>query len=124
MVTAHPSSTTENSGALPAGGSGQALLRHPPAPAYRCFLPDLTGFTSWRRAGPDLQRPVPRAAPDPPGLGRGFGPARADCGCRAPLAPRLARSPRSSIAVGSSSQIVGFVTITEGLYASTYSSSS
>src|SRR5207247_9822213 len=93
----------------PAGGSGQALPRHPPAPAYRCFIPDLTGFTSWRRAGPDLQRPVPRAAPDPPGLGRGFGPARADCGCRAPLAPRLARSPRWSIAVRSGSQIVGFV---------------
>src|SRR5437764_2073087 len=30
--------------------------------------------------------------PGPVPLGRGFSPARADCGYRAPLAPRLARS--------------------------------
>jgi len=41
VVTAHPPSTTKDSGAHRAGGSGQASLRHPPAPAYRCFLPDL-----------------------------------------------------------------------------------
>src|SRR5207302_417444 len=29
-----------------------------------------------------------------PDLGRGFSPARADCGYRAPLAPRLARPSR------------------------------
>src|SRR3984885_13950435 len=32
--------------------------------------------------------------PGPEPLGRGFSPARADCGYRAPLAPRLARSTR------------------------------
>ena len=61
---------------------------------HGCFLPDLTGFAGWRRAGPDLRRPVPGATADPPGLGRGFSPAEADCGFRAPLAPRLARPPR------------------------------
>ncbi len=34
-----------------------------------------------------------------PDLGRGFSPARADCGYRAPLAPRLAR-PCSMVASG------------------------
>ena len=54
-------------------------------------------------SGPDLvhgptsrgTRPsTPRAArwPGAVPLGREFGPARADCGCRAPLPPRLARS--------------------------------
>jgi hypothetical protein len=92
-VTVHPPSTADDSSASSHRSSGQASLRHPPAPAYGCFLPDLTGFAGWRRVGPDLQRSVPRAAPDHPGLGRGFSPARADCGYRAPLAPRLARSP-------------------------------
>ncbi len=32
--------------------SGQVTRRHPEGPAYRCFLSDLTGFTSFRRAGP------------------------------------------------------------------------
>jgi len=36
--------------------SGQATLRHPEVPAYRCFLPDLAGFTSSCRAGPNLLR--------------------------------------------------------------------
>lgn len=38
------------------GGSSQATLRHPEDTAYRCFLPDLTGFTAFRRAGPNYQR--------------------------------------------------------------------
>ena len=92
-VTVHPPSTTDDSVATRDGSSSQASLRHPPASAYGCFLPDLTGFAFRRRAGPDLQRSVPRAAPDLPGLGRGFSPAEADRGYRAPLAPRLARSP-------------------------------
>ena len=33
--------------------SSQALPRHPQGPVYRCFLPDLAGFTSLRRAGPN-----------------------------------------------------------------------
>jgi len=40
-VTVHPSSTTDDSDASWTGSSGQAPLRHPPAPAYGCFLPDL-----------------------------------------------------------------------------------
>ena len=32
--------------------SGQENRRHPEAPAYRCFLSDLTGFAGLRRAGP------------------------------------------------------------------------
>jgi len=88
-VAVHPPSTAHGSGASRVGSSGQANPRHPPATAYGCFLPDLTGFADRRRVGPDHQRSVPRAAPDHPGLGRGFSPARADCGYRAPLAPRL-----------------------------------
>ena len=38
--------------------SSQACLRHPERSAYRCFLPDLTGFTSLRRAGPSSLRPA------------------------------------------------------------------
>ena len=93
VVAAHPPSTAADSSASPAG-SPVRCPRHPPGPAYGCFLPDLTGFAGWRRAGPDLRRPVPGATADPPGLGRGFSPAEADCGFRAPLAPRLARPPR------------------------------
>ena len=40
-----------------------------------------------------------------PDLGRGFSPARADCGYRAPLAPRLAR-PCSMVACGPVTRIV------------------
>ena len=61
--------------------------------AYRCYLPVLTGFAGSHCAGPGTQRHFP-----PPiarrqhSLNREFGPAIADCGCRAPLPPRLARS--------------------------------
>ena len=37
-------------------GSSQVAPRHPKAVAYRCFLPDLTGFTDPRCVGPDSQR--------------------------------------------------------------------
>jgi len=40
-VTVHPPLTSQDPRASPAGGSGQAPLRHPPGSAYRCFLPDL-----------------------------------------------------------------------------------
>ncbi len=48
--------------------------------AYRCFLPDLTGFTSFHCAGPNLQRRPPRPAPKRHGRMKGFNPAVADCG--------------------------------------------
>jgi hypothetical protein len=37
-------------------GSGPASPRHTTGSAYRCFLPDLAGFTDGRCTGPDLQR--------------------------------------------------------------------
>ena len=60
-------------------------------PAYRCFLPDLTGFAGFHCVGPDSQRCAPADSLAGRPLGRGFSPAVADCGYRAPLAPRLAR---------------------------------
>ena len=39
-----------------AASSDQVNLRHTRGFAYRCFLPDLTGFTSSRCTGPSLQR--------------------------------------------------------------------
>jgi len=35
--------------------SNQVILQHPKGTAYRCFLSNLTGFTDFRRAGPDSQ---------------------------------------------------------------------
>ena len=57
-MAVHPPSTTDDSVATWNGSSSQASLRHPPASAYGCFLPDLTGFAGRCRAGPDLQRSV------------------------------------------------------------------
>ena len=37
--------------------STQVLPRHPKVTAYRCFLPNLAGFTGFRRVGPKYQRP-------------------------------------------------------------------
>ena len=72
--------------------SGQASLRHPRVTAYRCFLPDLTGFTASRRARPSHQRRLPRSSLQGTRTSRkAVNPAIADCGCRAPLVPRLAR---------------------------------
>ena len=72
-------------------GSSQVVPRHPKAIAYRCFLPDLTGFTDHRCAGPDFQRRARWWWANGAGLDREFSPAVADCGYRAPLVPRLAR---------------------------------
>src|SRR5438552_8904300 len=107
VVAVHPPLTARDSAATRNDSSGQETPRHPPAPAYRCYLPVLTRFAGWRRAGPDLQRSVPGAVPDHPGRGRVFGPARAGCGYRAPLAPHLARSPRASIPSGADTPIDG-----------------
>ena len=69
--------------------------------AYRCYLPVLTGLAGSHCAGPGTQRHFP-----PPiarrkhSLDREFGPAIADCGCRAPLPPRLARSLKDPGYVG------------------------
>ena len=46
-----------------------------------------------RRVGPNYQHYRPRIGAQQSGRGEEFHPAIADCGCRAPLAPRLARSP-------------------------------
>jgi hypothetical protein len=62
--------------------------------AYRCYLPVLTGLAGSHCAGPDHHRHVPLSiARRRRCLNREFNPAGADCGYRAPLPPRLARSP-------------------------------
>jgi len=72
--------------------SSQVSLRHPEESSYRCFLPDLTGFVALCRAGPNHQRHSIETGSARLALEAGFGPAVADCGYRAPLVPRLARS--------------------------------
>ena len=59
--------------------------------AYRCFLPDLTGFTRTHCTRPDPQRRFWIQAQKWDNLEWEFGPAIADCGYRAPLPPHLAR---------------------------------
>ena len=96
MEIVHPGSRSV-SGSCDGVGSGQDDPRHMGMTAYRCYLPVLTGFTGSHCAGPGHRRHFPppiarRARP----LTREFGPAEADCGYRAPLAPRLARSPEKN----------------------------
>src|SRR5919201_4894004 len=93
-MAVHPPSITRIADTLARIGSDQACLLHETTGAYRCFLPDLTGFTSRLCTGPDRQRLCARAGSATSDLGRGFSPAGADCGYRAPLAPRLARPTR------------------------------
>ena len=45
-------------------GSDQVSPRHPRETAYRCFLPDLTGFTGPSCAGPSRQRRRVRSRPN------------------------------------------------------------
>ena len=40
------------------GKGGQVILRHTELTAYRCFLPDLAGFTGFYCTGPS---PLPRS---------------------------------------------------------------
>ena len=86
----HPPSIW-NPGRVLAGDSSQDSLEHPEDSAYRCFLPDLTGFTGLRRPGPNSPHPPVRIEVLNTDLGREFHPAVAGCGYRAPLAPRVAR---------------------------------
>jgi len=72
-------------------GSVQALPRHTKGLTYCCFLPDLTGFMSFRCAGPERQHHLLKAASQRKNLGKEFSLAVADCEYRAPLPPRLAR---------------------------------
>lgn len=71
--------------------SNQVYPRHTKIITYRCFLPDLTGFMSFRCVGPSSQRHLYRSDLTHYCLGEGFNPAIADCRYRAPLTPRLAR---------------------------------
>ena len=92
-MAAHPPSKHVLRASSPCASSGQATPRHMEWPAYRCFLPDLTGFAGFHCVGPDLQRRDTTDSLAERPLGREFSPAVADCGYRAPLAPRLARPP-------------------------------
>src|SRR5688572_19225009 len=85
-----------------ASGSSQVVPRHPKAIAYRCFLPDLTGFTDLRCAGPDSQRRMRWWWANDAALDREFSSAIAVCGYRAPLVPRLAR-PAGMVGQGAGS---------------------
>ena len=71
--------------------SDQVPLRRPEGTPYRCFLPDLTGFEGSCRAGPNLQHRLASAVSSGAILRGEFDPAMADCGYKAPPAPRLAR---------------------------------
>ena len=77
--------------------SCQVVPRHIRMTAYRCYLPVLTGFTgSYCEEPGHLRHFPPPIASRRRSLDREFDPAIADCGCRAPLPPRLARSRRNS----------------------------
>jgi hypothetical protein len=54
--------------------SNQAAPWHPQGLAYRCFLPDLTGFTSLRRTGPGRQHHFSGSDPKKYGPGTGIQP--------------------------------------------------
>jgi hypothetical protein len=76
--------------------SNQVALRRPEVTTYRCFLPDLTGFVGFCRAGPGLQRHFSLAVSKRSEPQEGFRPRYSGFrGYRAPLAPRLARPPLS-----------------------------
>jgi hypothetical protein len=53
-----------DAGAHPIVQLGPGWLRHPRGTAYRCFLPDLTGFTDPGCVGPDRQRRSARSRPN------------------------------------------------------------
>src|SRR5205823_6302276 len=93
-VTAHPlvdSGTPGVAAGRSSGPDGCGTLRFPP---YRCFLPDLTGFGDPSCAGPGLQRCSSRTDPKGRTSEGEFDPAKADCRCRVPPVPRLARPAR------------------------------
>ncbi len=60
--------------------SDQEPLRHMREIAYRCFLPDLAGFTSSHCAGPGPQHRSRRPDPKEKRPRTGINPAIADCG--------------------------------------------
>ena len=71
--------------------SNQVYPRHTKIITYRCFLPDLTEFMSFRCVGPSSQCHLYRSVPTCYSLIEELNPAIADCRYRAPLTPRLAR---------------------------------
>ena len=75
--------------------------------------PDLVhGSSSSRDRTIDIAHRAQTPGPVP--LGRGFSPARADCGYRAPLAPRLARSKKDRTAPGAKNEAVMSVVLSDG----------
>src|SRR2546426_1347254 len=102
-VAAHPRFDRRPPGRTTVRGSGQDGCGTPRFPPYRCFLPDLTGFGDPGCAGPDLQRRLPRPVLRTQTSAMEFGPAKADCRCRVPPAPHLARPKAMLLAVENSS---------------------
>ncbi len=79
-------------GGTPAVSSSQATLGHIDTSAYRCFLPDLTGFTEIDCPGPSRQHHLPAPGPtaEMPQRRSSILLQRV-AGSRAPLPPHLAR---------------------------------
>jgi hypothetical protein len=66
-------------GVAQAVNSNQAALRHTKGITYRCFLPDLAGFVTFRCARPDFHHHLLKTALQAPCLQEDLNPAIADC---------------------------------------------
>ena len=97
VLIVHPSSTRGFLGGSQPRRSCQADPQHTPDIPYRCYLPVLAGLGGRHCAGPGYQHVAAGPYPTTRRLGRELCPAKADCGYRVPLAPRLARSNRQTL---------------------------
>lgn len=69
-----------------------SLPVHKGRTAYRCFLPDLAGFTAGQsHRTSTIDTTCTDQDPTRPTLGQEFHPAIADCEFKAPLLPRATR---------------------------------
>ena len=91
--TVHPPSRLRRRSPIAARDSGSGTPAAPAGDRLRLLPsgPDLVHKPT-PRGDPSHRRPERRSNRSETPLGGEFSPARADCGCRAPLPPRLARS--------------------------------
>src|SRR5579883_545912 len=78
-------------------GSGQVAPRHPEEHLLSLLPPGPDEVRGLPPRGTQPSTSLTPQSPRRPSLEKDFGPAKADCGYRAPLVPRLAR-PRQSLA--------------------------